>query len=229
MAEHHGFVQVSKDGREIKRARKFFILKFGTTLHIGIQMKKRISVYRIVRDSAYKKLRPKDESEFNEERSKSWSFDASREGHKSWASLEMIPSNEGLKEPDIWEIVPGAFAIEEQVYDELYSSVEETQPLVRYLYLDGRKLAVINSTLCLDCLIESKSKFGNDLTNVVEYFFDGKQLAISLFKIPQTKRTELYTLEGFEQSKDFKTLVEKFRFTGIKFEFLWEGDSFMNM
>ena len=192
-------------------------------------MKKQINVFRVVRDPAYQKLVPVDEEAFRKERSESWAFDAHREGHKSWVELEMQPSDSSPTQPDIWEIAPGAFAIEDHAYEELYSSVEETQPSIRYLKCDGRKLAVVNSTHCVDCLNVDDSVFdGDDPSKIVSYSFDGEQLAISLFKIPQTKETELFTLDGFDADNDFKTLVEKFEFTGLIFEPLWSGESFMD-
>jgi len=91
------------------------------------------------------------------------------------------------------------------------------------------KLAVINSTHCVDCLDVDKSEFDDvDPSKVVKYSFDGEQLAISLFKIPQSKATELFALDGFDDANDFKTLVDRFRFTGVKFERLWVGKSFMD-
>lgn len=189
-------------------------------------MKKKISVYRVVRDDAYEKLEPVDEEAFNEERTRSWAFDSSRP--KDWVELEMKPTNTGLEHPDIWEVVPGAFALEKKAARELCSSTEETG-IVRNLKCERRKLGVINSTLCIDCLDVSKSKFSkSNPRKILNYVLSGDELAISLFKIPQTKEYELYTLDGFDEENDFKTLVEKFDFTGVKFEHLWSGDSWMD-
>jgi len=192
-------------------------------------MKKQITVYRVVRDPAYKQLVPVDGDAFEAERSKSWAFDGELP-RSEWVELEMKPSDDRLKTPDIWEIVPGAFALEQQAYYELCSSAEETQQgYMNSLRCEGRKLAVINSAHCPDCLIEDESVFvcGNR-SKIKKYVFDGEQLAVSLFKIPQTKQTELFTLDGFDEDNDFKTLVEKFGFTGVIFEPLWTGESFMN-
>lgn len=192
-------------------------------------MKKQITVYRVVRDPRFKKLIPVDQAAFDAEREKSWAFDGERPRTK-WVELQMQPSDDSLKSPDIWEVVPGTFAMEKKAYYELSSSTEETQQgNMRFLKCDERKLAVINSTHCVDCLEVEKSKFDKaDPSKIVKYSFDGEQLAISLFKIPQTKAIELLTLDGFDDENDFKTLVERFGFTGVKFERLWTGDSFMD-
>jgi hypothetical protein len=134
--------------------------------------------------------------------------------------LEMQPSDDSLRAPDIWEIVPGAFAMEKKAYRELSSSTEETQQgNMRFLRCEKRKLAVINSTHCVDCLDVDKSRFdASEPSKIVKYAFDGTQLAISLFKIPLTRTTELLTIDGFDIENDFKT----------QFERLWIGDSFMD-
>ena len=187
-------------------------------------MKKQITVYRIVRDPEFKKLVPGDRATFERERKNSWAFDGEPPRTK-WAELEMRPSDDTLKLPDIWEVVPGAFAIEKKAYKELSSSTEETQQgNMRFLRCEKRKLAVINSTHCVDCLEVEKSEFDKgDPSKIVKYSFDGKQLAISLFKIPQTKSTELLTLDGFDDENDFKTLVERFGFTGIEIRATLDG------
>ena len=100
---------------------------------------------------------------------------------------------------------------------------------MRFLKFEGRRLAVVDSTLVIDCLIQTESVFANGQSNKIKkYVFDGEQLAISLFKIPETRGFELYTLDGFDPPNDFKTLVELHSFTGLKFKKLWTGDSWMN-
>ena len=196
----------------------------------GSQLKRQINISRIKRDPAYPRLVPVDANAFESERRKSWIFDATSGHHDCWVELEMKPSGESKLVPDIWEVVPGVFAMEQNAAYELCSSTEETQDgYMHNLLCEGRKLAVINSTHCVDCLEVGKSHFDSaDPSKIVEYSFDGAQLAISLFKIPQTRSTELLSLDGFDDENDFKTLVEKFGFTGVKFERLWEGDSFMD-
>lgn len=192
-------------------------------------MKKHITVYRVIRDPSYQKLIPVDDEAFQIERSRSWSFSCRRKDHKTWVELEMQPSNSSLKKPDIWEIVPGAFAVERVVMNELCNSITETQPSVKDVKCEGRKLAVVNSTLCIDCLNKDESVVDrDDFSKIERYVFDGSILAISLFKIPQTKEFELFTLDGFDVENDFKTLVEKFGFTGLIFETVWSGESFMD-
>lgn len=140
----------------------------------------------------------------------------------------MRPSSPALPFPDIWEIVPGAFALEDHAFYELCSSAEETQQgRMRFLKCEGRKLAVVDSTLVIDCLDHAHSTFAA-AGKIRTYVFYGEQLAISLFKIPETKESELYTLDGFDPPNDFKTLVELHGFTGVRFKKLWTGDSFMN-
>ncbi len=139
----------------------------------------------------------------------------------------MQPSNEDGEEPDIWEVVPGAFALEKRAAYELCASVEETQPVVRQLRVGSRRLDVVNSTLCIDCLDDERTHFAAD-GSIRKGSFDASELAISLFKVPQTRDRELYTLDGFDSENDFKTLVERFEFTGVVFEPLWSGESWMD-
>ncbi|MCR9115800.1 MAG: hypothetical protein NXI22_02495 [bacterium] len=70
--------------------------------------------------------------------------------------------------------------------------------------------------------------FAPDGRKIKKYVFDGQQIDISLFKIPETRESELFTLDGFDPPNDFKTLVELHGFTGVTFKTLWTGDSFMD-
>ncbi len=193
-------------------------------------MKKHIRVFRVVRDPHFKSLVAVNQSEFDKERKKSWRFDGQPPSTK-WVELKMRPSDDDLKSPDIWQVIPGVFALEKSAYYELSSSVEETQQgNMRFLKCEKRKLAVINSTHCIDCLDKEKAKFdANNSSRITKYAFHGDQLAVSLFKIPQTSTTELLALDGFDDENDFKTLVEHFGFTGVQFVLLWEGNSFMDV
>jgi len=191
-------------------------------------MKKQISVYRVVRDRAYAKLVPVDRTAFNSERQRSWSFDGTWHDEE-WVSLEMRASDPSLPAPDIWEISPSAYALEWNAWQKLESSPEETQEgRLNFLMFEGRKLAVIDSTHCVDCLDRARSKINKDSDKIANYVFDGSELAISLFKIPETRSTELYTLDGFDETQDFKTLVELNSLTGLKFKKLWSGESWMD-
>ena len=193
-------------------------------------VKKRVHVYRVVRDPAFNFLEAVNEDEFRAQRLKSWRFDASKDHHEAWVELELRPAPTGLPSPDIWEVVPGVIALEHRAYYDLCSSTEETQEgYMHFARCEGRRLAVVNSTYCVDSLIQCESVFDNvDRSSILKYGFDGTKLDISLFKIPETKGWELLALDGFDEENDFKTLVEALNFTGIRFEHLWSGDSFMN-
>lgn len=191
-------------------------------------MRKQITVYRVDRDPKYAKLVPVDRQAFNFHRQRSWSFNGMWPDDE-WVSLEMRPSDASLPAPDIWQLLPGAFALERKAFSKLCSSAEETQQgRMNFLKYERRSLAVVHSTLCLDCLDKKKSLIDKKTHEVKRYEFDGTQLAISLFKIPETRTTELYTLEGFDGENDFKTLVERYSFTGLRFRKLWTGESWMN-
>ena len=192
-------------------------------------MKKRIHVYRVIRDPAFNFLEPVSEYDFLVERSKTWKFDASKDHHEDWVELELRPAPTGLPSPDIWEVVPGVIALEHAAYYELCTSVEETQEgYMHDAYCEGRELAIVNSTYCVDALVKSQSVFSADHSKIIKYVFDGTILDMSLFKIPETKETELLALDGFDKDNDFKTFVELHGFTGVQFEHLWSGESFMD-
>lgn len=193
-------------------------------------MKKQISVYKVLRDRTFAKLVPVDRVTFRKERTRSWRFDGTRDTGFNWLPLEVRPSSLSLPHPDIWEIVPGIFAMEHRAYYELCSSTEETQQgRMNFVHCEGRRLAVIDSTLVIDCLDQDHSVISPGVKNrIKKYSFDGHQLAVSLFKIPETRDSELFTLDGFDPPNDFKTLVEQYAFNGVKFKKLWTGESFMN-
>ena len=193
-------------------------------------MKRKVTVFRVERDPRFTPLVPVNQSLFDSERNKSWKFDGSRDHHQEWVELEMQPGATDLR-PDIWEVVPGVFAMENKAAYELCSSTEETQEgYMHYLACEKRKLAVINSTHCVDCLDQSSCIVSTgDVASGTSYIFDGNRLDISLFKIPETRERELYALSGLDPENDFVTLVEKHRFTGVQFVELWSGDSFMEV
>jgi hypothetical protein len=192
-------------------------------------MKKRIHVYRVIRDQSFNVLEPVKADDFQIQRLKSWRFDASKEHHDSWVELELRPASTGLPSPDIWEVAPGVIALEHSAYYELCSSAEETQEgYMHFAYCEGRRLAIVNSTYCVDALVKSQSVLDADHSKILIYAFDGTKLDISLFKIPETKETELLALDAFDEDNDFKTLVALHSFTGVQFEHLWSGESFMN-
>jgi hypothetical protein len=49
-------------------------------------------------------------------------------------------------------------------------------------------------------------------------------IEVPLFKIPETRRGEILTIEGMKDPEDeFKYRVESGGYEGLKFELLWEG------
>jgi len=112
-------------------------------------MKKQITVYRVVRDPLFKKLVPVDQAAFDAERKRSWAFDGEPPRSK-WAELEMQPSDDSLQSPDIWEAVPGTFAMEKRAYYELSSSTEETQQgNMRFLKCEKRSWPSLTQPIVL--------------------------------------------------------------------------------
>lgn len=88
----------------------------------------------------------------------------------------------------------------------------------------------VNVTECVNCLDEEKTKWiiGKSTgarIGIEKYAFFAERLSESpVFKIPETSKSEILTVEGMKDPEDeFKPRVESLGLDGLKFELIWTG------
>ncbi len=93
--------------------------------------------------------------------------------------------------------------------------------------LRDQKFFACNVTEVVNCLdkVNSKHKPDNPLW-FDEYVFHPKRFSYSLFKIPDTRQSEVLCVEGLAAPEDeFKGTVEKLGLTGLIFQKLWSDEN----
>ncbi len=98
------------------------------------------------------------------------------------------------------------------------------------LPFNGHEYGILNITDCVNCLDDVRSEWvlGKDTGKRIRIeryvFFPDRFSESTLFKIPETRRGQLLTVEGVaDPEQEFKPTVEKLGLTGLKFEPLWSS------
>lgn len=94
------------------------------------------------------------------------------------------------------------------------------------LHFGERTLLLCNVIFVLNCLDEDKSRHKPGLPHwIEEYVFHPQRFEYSLFKIPQTRLSEVLCVEGLVGGDDgFKATVERLGLRGLRFQELWSDD-----
>lgn len=94
------------------------------------------------------------------------------------------------------------------------------------LYGDEHDLRILNVTYVLNCLDRKRSTFAPGFTDRIRrYVFHPHRLLYSLFKLPETRASELFCAEGVVSPEDeFKGMVERHGLTGLVFEEVWSDE-----
>ncbi len=87
---------------------------------------------------------------------------------------------------------------------------------------------VLNVTECVNVLDDHKTEwlYENGIGPIKKYAFHaGRLTEAPLFKIPETCRSEILTLEGIKDPEDeFKGRVERLGLKGLIFEEIWSNE-----
>lgn len=183
-----------------------------------------VAVYRVVPDcSKYQYFLAQDPLLTK------WSFDGSRIGDK-WEPPEVYIPYPSLQVGDFAGcIMPESmFACRPQVDALIYRFLEESGETLPLRHEDEEEeWLLFNATYVYNCLDKTRSVKHRYLPGEFEkYAFHPQRLGLSLFKIPETKRTELLCLEGIAAPGDeFKPTVEKNGLTGLRFDLLWRDNA----
>ncbi len=150
-----------------------------------------------------------------------------------WGDLSFYIKNPGGSvESDFYYCSAGALVYSEKVrnspLEEMFERVGEVLP-ARVEGVKGR-VYFLNVLECYNCLLRDKSKCdtatdGATITRILEYAIDPNRiLDNNLFKIPETKRVELYALSGRQDPEDeFYSTYHALKLKGLSFQSVWQG------
>ena len=108
---------------------------------------------------------------------------------------------------------------------EFFESAGEILPL----YHQGDEMSLLNVTECLNCMDQDASEWAvskdGDRLYPKRYVFHTNRFSeSSIFKIPETRRGQVLTLErDGDPEEDFKAAYEAQGMTGLNFELLWQS------
>lgn len=180
-------------------------------------------VYKIVPDEDCQYLEPADFDAYRKASKTTWRFGGHRVAGK-WDPLEVYSREPTLILPDIWGLLQ-TFAFEDRAAAKVRKFLDQSCQEFK-LPFGGRNLVVANVVYVLDCLDVEKSKFDEDIPEIVDQFaFHVDRIDYPLFKIPQTMHHDILTIEGISSPDDeFKATIEKHGLKGLKFVELWSND-----
>lgn len=117
----------------------------------------------------------------------------------------------------------GGFVFDKSVYDSDLLTLLEMAGEIIPIQVEGQEFYVMNVLECVNALDEKNSQWDfyddGSRANIKEYAFYSNRLSeSSIFKIPQTSRTEILTYSGIKDEDDeFIAVYNKLNFAGLIF------------
>ena len=117
------------------------------------------------------------------------------------------------------------FAVTKAAARQIVKFLDESCERLPLTLESGEKLVLCNVTEVVNCLDKKKSKHKPGCPDWIDkYEFHPRRLGYSLFKIPESRMSEVLCVEGIVAPADgFKGTVEKLGLTGLEFKKVWEG------
>jgi len=183
-----------------------------------------MKVYRLkVAVNEYQSFLPKD--------SKVWQSEKMMMDCKSkkntWNNIEFYILQTNLKKGNFFGGIPGVIIIDEIARQELTFFWEASGELLPFTYKD-EKYYLFNGLNCYDLLDDEKTEWVYGQTTkkkirISKYeFYPERFTETPLFKIPETIKTEILTVEGLKDSNDeFIYQVKRRNLKGLIFEKIW--------
>jgi len=150
----------------------------------------------------------------------------------NWQAPAVFSYKPKLRAGDFWgfEMLRATWATTPQATDKLREFLLMAgQPLP--LPFEGKEFSVLNVTECINCLDTTKTDWIHEKSTgkpvrIAKYAFHSDRMSeSSIFKIPETAKSEILCYEGLKDSADeFKGFVEANRMTGLRFEEIWPTD-----
>lgn len=120
--------------------------------------------------------------------------------------------------------ISGVFAFNEKVYQSDLFTMLEMSGEILPIMVEDEPLFLLNILECVNMLNEQACHWDTyedgSRGRILSYSFHVNRVSeSSLFKIPQTCKTEMLTYTGLKSSEDeFKSVYEKLNFTGLVFQ-----------
>ena len=183
-----------------------------------------MNVYRIVEDvNLCQSFCLEDESLWQTD---SLLFDCAKK-KDSWNPPSVYVLNPKLKMGNFIYLIPGALICDQIATEALRDILEMSGELLPILH-EGKEYTILNVTECVNALNQEKtewkySKRSGAKIGIAHYSFHMNRFPeTSLFKIPETSRSEILTYSGLKDPEDeFITICQKQGLTGLLFEELW--------
>jgi hypothetical protein len=127
----------------------------------------------------------------------------------------------------------GAFAFDRKVYESELRTLLEMAGEILPIMVGGQELFILNVLECPNTLDERTSMFhyypsGNRGKLLQYVFYDDRLTESSLFKIPQTSRSQILTYTGVKNASDeFYSVYHSLKLTGLVFEEIYTSQSTM--
>jgi hypothetical protein len=145
----------------------------------------------------------------------------------TWAAPSVYVLQPKLKKGNFFNLCPGALVLDAHAAEVLRGLLEMSGELLPLRHKD-EQLTVLNVVGCFNVLDESKTtwvygKSTGAKIRIERYAFHASRLTETpLFKIPETCKSDILTVEGLKDSDDeFKGRVERLGLKGLAFEELW--------
>tara|TARA_R110002072_G_scaffold277589_1_gene439313 strand:+ start:923 stop:1507 length:585 start_codon:yes stop_codon:yes gene_type:complete len=121
-----------------------------------------------------------------------------------------------------------ALVFDQAVYDSPIFDLFEQSGQIISINCSGERLYILNVLECINMLDLKKSKFeiydDGSKGDVLDFYFHEDRISeSSIFKIPQMNASQVFTYSDVKDASDeFIYLYNKFNFTGLEFEKLYE-------
>jgi hypothetical protein len=143
---------------------------------------------------------------------------------ENWQPPTLVADDPTLEAPDVWACFgrTDVYAFTENAFAELIQFLDEAGETLP-ADVDGRKVWLLNVTRGINCLKRSSCEFDpNDPAVITNYIFHTDRVVPSLFKIPETRATDLLCGGHVVASVDeFQTVFEELDLTGLRFDRIW--------
>lgn len=134
-------------------------------------------------------------------------------------------SREGDQLPDVACICGAthALAFNPSIRPKVQTFLDQAGQQFEIPLSDGTVMIGLNVTNACNVLNKADSSFGEDDSKSIEqYVFHARRLNYSLFKLPETRFSELLCVQGIRAACDeFRPTVSRKRISGLKFDLLW--------
>jgi hypothetical protein len=154
-------------------------------------------------------------------------FDCS-DKNPNWSEIKWRSFNPLKKAGNFYHIGSGSLVFDEEVYDSEMFTLFEMAGQILPMKLNEKKLYALNVLECINSLDQENSEW--------DYYDDGTRGRVlkyrflknwfsesSIFKIPETHRTDILTYSGLKNADDeFYSLYKSLNFTGLVFKELFE-------